>query len=162
MHSENSTQRIDKLYKEAVQGLRENMFVTPHTLEWYNYIKVLPEHLKTIYTIVVVENQVINGGFDQYFTNLYGQFAFMTVVSLQNINAFEKSVLASTALKIYNPENLNEIDYARWITKREWIRQEQFNNDTIHKAIESIDESYCNSKDDIVVLLDQYINRLAG
>jgi Domain of unknown function (DUF4375) len=157
MHLKNYTQRIDEMYKEAVQDLREDMFAKPDTLEWYNYIKALPKHLKTVYVIVVLENQIINGGFDQYFTNLYGQFAFMVVASLQNIKAFEKSELVSKALKIYNPQNLSENGYVQWITKRDWIRQEQFNNDAIKKAIVPIDENYWSSKDNVVELLNQYI-----
>jgi hypothetical protein len=86
MHLENSkTHKVVLFYNEAVKGLTTEMLTKPITLDWYKHIRSLPTSLRTVYCIVVLETQVNNGGFDQYFSNLYGQFAFDTILMLRNI-----------------------------------------------------------------------------
>ena len=65
-------QRIETAYTKVVSGLQESYFAAEPAFEWYDHILALSNHLQVTYVIVVLHNQVINGGFDQYFSNGYG------------------------------------------------------------------------------------------
>ncbi|AQX06614.1 DMP19 family protein [Elizabethkingia meningoseptica] len=69
---------IENTYSEATKGIKEEWFYTDIPY-WYSYIVNLPKKLRTTYLIVILENQVSNGGFHQYFINAYGQFAKETI-----------------------------------------------------------------------------------
>lgn len=147
--------KLDKIYSEAVEGINERMLLNPESLEWFNYVNKLPDFQKTVYLIVVLENQVNNGGFDQYFFNLYGQFAFLTISALNRIKAFEKEELLKKVLSIYNPDNLTEIAFAQYLTKRDWMKihgvNDLYENELNHK--------YWNSTDNALVLLNNFISQ---
>jgi hypothetical protein len=157
MHSiNNNNQSIEYFYLRATKGIGFAILEHPDTLEWFMYVKNLPEPLKTVYAVTVLENQITNGGFDQYFSNLYGQFAFITIFALQKIKANQKSKLLTEALCIYNPLNLSEHEFAKWLTKREWLKELNLKN--LLKQTESIDKSYWNSNEDVLLLLNNFIN----
>jgi hypothetical protein len=156
MHLENSkTNKVIFIYDEAVKGLTPELLTKPNTLDWYKHIMSLPISLRTVYCIVVLETQVNNGGFDQYFSNLYGQFAFDTILMLRSIKAFEKAQLLIEALQVYNLNNLIKEDFVIWLTRRDWILQAD--NELLSNKTINIDKAYWNSKDDIVSLLGNYV-----
>ena len=88
---------IDRIYSNAVEDLKEEWFKTNST-EWYNHIINLPEKEKVVYTIAVLDMEINNGGFNQYFINGYGQFAKETIESLKTISAFKASEILTKAL----------------------------------------------------------------
>lgn len=77
---------IDLVYESAVKGLKDE-WLESKSSKWYDYIVNLPENEKVVYTIAVLDMQINNGGFNQYFVNGYGQFARETIKSLELINA---------------------------------------------------------------------------
>ncbi|MDP1148140.1 hypothetical protein Q6256_27355, partial [Klebsiella pneumoniae] len=62
----NNQELIGKFYSESVKGIDGEWFVS-NSQQWYSYIINLPQNLQTTYLIVVLENQVLNGGFHQCF-----------------------------------------------------------------------------------------------
>jgi hypothetical protein len=108
---------ITKKYAEAVQGIKAEWFEKPDN-KWYDYLINLPIELQTTYLLIVLHNQVFNGGFHQYFVNGYGQFAKETIDALIEIGAFRKAELLKKALDEVNAENDSlEVFREKLITK---------------------------------------------
>lgn len=89
---------IEQNYAEAIKGLREEWLNEPG-VQWFNYVVNLREQLQTTYLVIVLDNQVINGGLHQYFVNGYGQFAEETIDALIRIGAIEKAELLKKAFR---------------------------------------------------------------
>lgn len=96
--------KVDEIFAAAVKGLREEWFNFADD-NWYQYVMNLPVHEKVTYLVIILEAQVLNGGFDQYFANRYGIFANMTIESLNLIGAVKKAALLERAVAIVNVDN---------------------------------------------------------
>ncbi|MGC4040330.1 MAG: DUF4375 domain-containing protein [Flavobacterium sp.] len=146
---------IDKTYQAAVRGLKEEWFNNP-SLNWFNYIQNLSSQEKTTYCIVVLDNQVFNGGFHQYFSNGYGQFASSTIKALKNIGAVKKANLLNEALQIVNPKNIEDREFALNLLKFEI--DPLFKEDTLFEPLEKLDDQYENhSEEDLQILLENFL-----
>ena len=96
---------IDFVYKCAVENLKDEWIET-ESIKWYEHIVNLPEKERVVYTVTILDMQVNNGGFNQYFVNGYGQFAKETIKSLELINTYEISKILTRALnKVKNGLN---------------------------------------------------------
>jgi hypothetical protein len=146
---------ITKKYAEAVQGINAEWFEKPDN-KWYDYVINLPIQLQITYLVVVLHNQVFNGGFHQYFVNGYGQFAKETINALVEIGAFRKAELLKEALGIVNFENDNsEIFREKLITKK--IKALFVGND-LDDPLNKLDDEYYDSEvEDINLLLGKYL-----
>ncbi|MBC9914082.1 DMP19 family protein [Chitinophaga varians] len=97
------TEQVSKAFELAVGGLTEEWFQLQDD-SWYQYVTALPLQLRVVYLIEVLDAQVFNGGFHQYFSNRYGMFALSTIDALRTIGAAEKSSLLEKAYTLVNPE----------------------------------------------------------
>ncbi len=61
----------------------------------------LNEYEKNVIFIEMLEGQVNNGGFDQYFFNSSGEYAHETLTALESINAPKIAELLNQAIKIF-------------------------------------------------------------
>jgi hypothetical protein len=107
------------------------------------------------YLIVLLENQVFNGGFDQYFANCYGQFALDTVAALNSINAPQKSELLKRAYEIVNVENWTSDAFRNKLIEGEMMSL--FDDDLMAKLDLLDDEYYRAENEDLLVLLNKYL-----
>ncbi|WBV60635.1 DUF4375 domain-containing protein [Chryseobacterium camelliae] len=82
---------IANKYEKAVSELNEELL--KNCDNWYNYVLNLPKDQQVVYTVVLLNWQVENGGFHQYFFNSYGQFAYLTIKNLKLIGANERAQL---------------------------------------------------------------------
>jgi hypothetical protein len=64
----------------------------------------LPPAVRAIYTTTVLENEVVNGGFNQYFWNSSGQLAFMALEGLDLIGATGHAAILGAAIATYESE----------------------------------------------------------
>ena len=148
--------KIEKVYAEATMHLKEDWFSSSST-EWYDHVMSLQERVRDTYLIVILHNQVFNGGFHQYFINRYGQFAYETIEALKRIRAFKKAKLLSLALKVVNPTETsrNEFRIKIWNRTLETI----FDSDASMEPLDNLDEQYYELEDDenIGALLDDYL-----
>lgn len=145
---------IEKIYLESTKGIQKEWFVSelPH---WYSYIINLPKHLQVTYLTVILENQVINGGFHQYFVNAYGQFAKETVDALIEIGAFEKSNLLDKARNIVQG-GLNDEEFRKGLINK--TLGKLFIDDDLFDPLEDLDNIYYDLEDeDISDLLGKYL-----
>lgn len=147
----------DKTYSDAVKGIKEEWFYSdvPH---WYSYVVNLPKHLQVTYLTVILENQVLNGGFHQYFVNSYGQFAKETIDALIEIGAFKKSNLLEKALHIVQDKDMSDENFRKELVNK--TLKKLFIDDDLFDPLEELDDIYYSLEDeDISVLLGEYLNK---
>jgi hypothetical protein len=65
----------------------------------YEVVTALPIAIQDVFNTWVLENEVANGGFNQYFWNSSGQFAEEAVEGLKRIGAPKHSALLLTAME---------------------------------------------------------------
>ncbi|AYB31257.1 DMP19 family protein [Chryseolinea soli] len=149
---------IGKKYAEAVKGIKAEWLKTTDS-RWYDYVVGLPSDLQVTYLVVVVHNQVFNGGFHQYFFNGYGQFAKETIRSLIKINAPRRAELLVKALKLVNKEGWPDNVFRERLLKKD-LRQ-LFVDDDLFEPLNQLDIQYYDYDDkeeeDIVQRLSNYL-----
>lgn len=146
---------IEKNYIKAVSGLKEVWLLPPKSNKWYEYITSLPVNEQLTYMIIVLNNQVFNGGFHQYFTNGYGQFALKTVNHLKLIGANEKADILLKAYTIVNYKNVNEQEFRIALLNK--LIEKLFISDDLFSPLDKIDDEYDNSNENIEQLLNEYL-----
>lgn len=147
---------IDNNYKKAVKGLNETILADKDL--WYSHIINLPQNLQVTYTIAVLNQQVLNGGFHQYFFNSYGQFAYLTVDHLKSIKAFKSAAILDRAINLVNIEGMSLNEFRTKIFERELSRLVDFDDD-LCDALEKLDDEYIDldKDEDLEQLLVDYI-----
>lgn len=154
----NNQELIEKTYLEATKGIKEDWFLSDIPY-WYSYVVNLSTHIQITYLTVVLENQVLNGGFHQYFANSYGQFAKETIDALIEIGAFKKANLLDKALKIVQDKNMDDEEFRKVLMNK--TLQKLFIEDDLFNPLEELDDLYYDIEDeDIVDLLGVYLNKL--
>lgn len=147
---------IERTYLESTKGIKEEWFYSevPH---WYSHIINLPKDLQITYLTVILENQVLNGGFHQYFVNSYGQFAKETIEALIEIGAFKKSNLLEKALNIVQ-DDIGDVEFRNKLINRSLNKL--FVDDDLFKPLEELDDVYYDIEDeDVSDLLGEYLNK---
>lgn len=92
---------------ELAQYLHDFVLSVHDGLGWENESKTvqeLPTALRAVYLVFMVESEVHNGGYIQYFGNNGDGFADETVVLLEKIGATEKARLTALATKAFRRE----------------------------------------------------------
>lgn len=148
---------IETKYAESVQGIKEEWFVD-NSNNWYNYIMQLPTELKITYLVVVLHNQVFNGGFHQYFINGYGQFSKATINALLEIKAINKAELLEKALKLVSADIDNDAIFRKKLLNKEI--NNLFQNDILFEPLDKLDSKYYKNEDEnIEQLLGNYLQK---
>lgn len=65
----------------------------------------LPRGFQIVYTTRVLEDEVNNGGFNQYFYNSSGQFADKAVESYQALGLYDHAQIVREAIQVFNDES---------------------------------------------------------
>jgi len=141
-------------YEAAVLKIEEEWLIKDYA-KWYEHITALPEHLQITYLIVLMDNQVFNGGFDQYFVNGYGLFATETIRALIKIGAKQKANLLEKAFKRINKDNDSDPVFRRRIFNKEILAL--FNDEKLEIFLEKLDDAYYESSEEIDELLATYL-----
>lgn len=148
---------IDKNYSEAVKGLDEG--ILKNCDAWYNYVLNLPKVQQVVYTVVLLNWQVENGGFHQYFFNSYGQFAYLTIKNLKLIGTPQRANLLDDATHLVNEEYLIEDAFRHLIFNRELSKIVDFDENLFNK-LNDLDDKYYNMEDEnILDYLEDYLNK---
>ena len=147
---------IDKNYSEAVKGLDEEILNDCDA--WYNYVLKLPKTQQVVYTIILFNWQIENGGFHQYFINSYGQFAYLTIKNLKLIEAPQRADLLDSATHLVNEEYFIEDKFRHLIFNREFSKIVDFDGALFDKLNELDDKYYDMEKENVYNLLQQYLD----
>jgi len=110
--------------------------------------------VKTTYLIGVLNQQVLNGGFQQYYDNRYGRFAYETLTALKEIKAKNTHDLLRKSLELINPKGITNKDFRELIIKRNYET-----NTIIEDSLNELDNIYYSLSDmeDIEQLLGDYL-----
>lgn len=144
---------IDFTYSSAIKNLKED-WLKDSSPEWYNYIINLKEKEKVVYTIAILDMEVNNGGFNQYFINGYGQFARETINSLKKIGANKTAeILIEVLGRIQN--NLSDDTFRNNLLNGKI--KDLYEDDILDNFLSFMDNQYYKYEDDIGALLGKYL-----
>lgn len=130
---------VEILYDSAVKGLTEGMLLDEK--KWYNCVVALPLSEQIVYTVGVLNWQVENGGFHQYFFNGYGQFVFLTLKNLKVLGASDHYSLLHSAVKLINEDSLDESSFRSIIFNRRHKKIVEFEKELFGK-LNDLDTRY--------------------
>lgn len=146
---------VDFYYSNATKGINEEWLINPDE-NWYNYISYLPEKEKVTYHIAILDEEVANGGFNQYFINGYGQFAKDTICSLKLIKADLSALILEKAYESVNKEKLNDKVFRDKLLLGKIKELYEYDND-LNNSLSELDDEYNEYKDNIAALLVDYL-----
>lgn len=148
-------QIINQFYVKALEGLKDE-WLTAETSQWYDYIMALPEKERFTYMIMVMQEQVFNGGFHQYFSNTYGRFVFETISALKQIGAIQHAGLLEQVLQTINKKNDPPKIFREKVAAKNF--DSSFNSDEVEDKLEDLVSEYIDlDEDEIFKLLGKYL-----
>lgn len=146
---------IDYVYYDiAGKYLNEKIEDWSRTKKWYETVFELSEPVRLTYCVGVLNMQVMNGGFEQYYDNDYGIFAEETLKGLKQIGAELTWELLKSSLDILKKHNRTQSELFEFITKSKyWDIKE------IEQVFDRLDKQYYNieNKEDLTELLGNYL-----
>ena len=113
-------------------------------------IAALPEERHMVYCIGLLEAEINNGGFYQYFVNTEGALAAQTKRYLEKINAPIASKLLKKAVEIFSPMPADDED--AWYEKLDEI-DEKYGDE-----LDKLDEEYYEQVENLAALTINYLN----
>lgn len=137
---------------EAVEELRQSFykrFVQIVTNVDDDRFTELEPDARDIFVVGLLEGEVNNGGFSQYFWNTEGQHAAATVEVLKRIGAKDTASLLRRAMKLYGAPPKDDLD--EWYDRLERVESEH------PDAIAELDEHFYEGVDDLSVLVMKHL-----
>lgn len=101
------------------------------------------------FCISILEMEVNNGGFDQFFTNSSGYFALEVLEALKEIHAFRTADILERAIGI---------SYQNGYPRDRAKHQEVLSTD-IEEALDEIDSAFYKYEDDLSTLVNKYLGQ---
>lgn len=155
----NNENNLDEIYKEAVNGIKNEWFSSFEGYKiWYSFVINLPIKLKSVYLLNILESQVLNGGFHQYFSNKYGIFSFETLSILEIIGANQKHNLLSKALNFVNSKESDKIQFIEDILFGD-METLHFDSEVFNE-LDKLDDLYYKSEDDLLKLITTFLSKI--
>ena len=147
-----NTELIDKLYNSAGEQLQSSVADWANYDLWRNSVSELDETQKSVYLIGVLNQQVLNGGFIQYFDNSYGMFGYETLRILRTIGATASANLLEQALNLVNHEQLSEPEFSKYIS-------DNLVDENVCDELDQLDDQYyeLENSEDLEDLLANWI-----
>lgn len=149
-----NNENISQYYRDAVAGLNEKILNDSEL--WYSYVLNLPKHLQIVYTIVVLHQQIFNGGLHQYFFSSYGQFAYLTAENLRLVKAYNTALILEKAITMVNTDRDTVDAFRKKIYTRELEDTSEFDNE-LFSRLNDLDNKYDLLDEDINQLILDYI-----
>lgn len=109
----------------------------------------LEPEARDIFAVGLLEGEVNNGGFSQYFWNTEGQHAAATVDVLKRIGAKEAASLLRRAMKLYGAPPSGDVD--EWYDRLERVESEH------QDLLEELDEHFYECTDDLPMLVMKHL-----
>jgi hypothetical protein len=152
---------IDYVYTEiAGKKVRENVKDFSDFPRWRQVVNELPEQAARVYRIGILNLQVMNGGFIQYFDNGYGIFAYETLNDLKALQAKDTHQLLKEAVEIINKDNRTGEAFVNLILHRTF----DVNYNSICEQLDRLDNLYygLEETEDMEELLGTYLRKHIG
>ena len=116
----NDEDLISYTYDIAGQHLRKRINNWNNLGHWRKTVFELPEHVQITYMIGILNMQVMNGGFIQYYDNNYGIFAQETLIGLKTIKAELTYDLLKQSINILKKFNDPETELVNFIIEKRY------------------------------------------
>ncbi|RYD54315.1 MAG: DUF4375 domain-containing protein [Sphingobacteriales bacterium] len=130
---------IDHVYLQmAGNVVRDGVTDWSDFRQWKAAVASMPEPVQTTYRIGVLNIQVMNGGFIQYFDNGYGIFALDTLADYDKIQEPEYGIFLKKAIEVINTKNLGGDELAQYV----YFHQYRSVQNRIAERLELIDDEY--------------------
>ncbi|WP_075344217.1 DMP19 family protein [Tenacibaculum agarivorans] len=146
---------IDKHFNDVVKGLDEKN-LEDYNL-WHSYVNSLEIKQKATYLASILDGQVFNGGFHQYFLNSYGTFANLTLEILEKMNSIKLYKILSKVINEVNYLKLNIEDFNKIIFNRNLDKLVNFDDD-LYDSLDKYDDLYYQLRDDLINDLGKFIS----
>ena len=117
----------------------------------YAIVKNMPPGYMVIYSISLVEAEVGNGGFNQYFVNSSYRFANDALESYVKIGSKEYSVILKKAIDIYNQ------DKNKYEKLRNSMDMDEFSKSYDNNPLNDLDDAFYDCPENIDSLKIAYI-----
>ncbi len=143
--------------EEALEELRQSFykrFVEIVTNVDADQFTELESDARDIYLVGLLEGDVNNGGFSQYFWNTEGQHAADTVDVLKRIGAKETASLLRRAMKLYGAPPSGDLD--EWYDRLERVDSEHEDD------LAELDERFYEGIDDLSALVMRHLKARNG
>lgn len=105
------------------------------------------ERVTPFANIGVLEAEIINGGFNQYFFNSSGQNCFATLRLLKSTSKTKTAAILEHAIMLINPNKLSEAELIKKLRKRE---VDELNDDSDKAKLDSLDNEFFKSPDGVL------------
>lgn len=151
-----ATKIINELFNKAVSGLTSQVLNDDEM--WYNYIMNLPDKQRMVYTIGIFNQQVLNGGLHQYFSNHYGIFANETIKYLKFIKANKSAVILESAVILINEHHFSPYIFRTKISNNSFEKLNNFDN-ILCTSLESLDSEYYELNEKLEELMEEYLSK---
>ncbi|MDD6467521.1 MAG: DMP19 family protein [Erysipelotrichaceae bacterium] len=115
--------------------------------EYGDDIKQLNEHERVFFVTQILEQEVNNGGFSQFFYNSSGDFANELIDSFIKIGAFQTAEICKKALTIFNGKVLTDRDE----------REKQLDRLNCEDLLNECDDAFYNYEENLEALNYDYI-----
>lgn len=122
----------------------------------YARVEALPENLRPFITTYMLDAEVNNGGFVQWFWNSAGRFATLVPEDLRRIGAAEHAELVARAVAIHDAEK-PAFDKAQ----NSWTPDKAFSQLAKTSKLRELDDQYYALKIKLEPLIDAYALRVA-
>lgn len=143
---------IDYFYTLSVKGIDVNWFnENVDYNKWYNHVINLPLNQKVAYVLSIMDEEVSNGGFEQYFGNKYGIFIYEVLEALIIIKANRTAQIIDSVIKLINPKNENKETVILKIIQDKIIFNEN--------ELEQLDDLYFLYEDNLGELIGNYLRQ---
>lgn len=145
---------IDYVYSIAGNHLENKIKDWSDWQYWRATVLELPEPVIYTYCIGILNNQVINGGFLQYYDNRYGIFCRETVKAFESIKASATSQIVSDSILTLEKLKEPNIDLLDFIVNNEFWGNQQLESD-----LGLLDDKYyaLEDEEDLGKLLGDYL-----
>jgi hypothetical protein len=149
---------IETFYDEAVKGILANKLILSNFDLWNKYYLELPEKEQVVYTVVLFDWQVNNGGFHQYFLNPYGVFCYYTVENLVKIKCAKQADLLERAISVIYDQTHQKGEFLRKIFNRKLESVNGFDGPVLEELSLLDNKYYEIAEDDVNNKLRDYLN----
>jgi hypothetical protein len=117
----------------------------------FGAFKSLPRGMQYVYSTILLEGEVENGGFNQYFFNIASDYALEALDGYKRIGAVDHATLVRQAIAVYHRE--------RWFHFRIRLRRslESFFESYKHTRLSEVDAIFFELDEDPTALRGRYI-----
>lgn len=117
-----------------------------------NDLVTLNDEENLIYSIAILEQEVNNGGFGQYFFNTSGSLAYLTLESLEKVGAKKTKKLLEQAIKIAFDGNIP----SDWDERQEkLLTLDKYGEEKLNE----LDHQFYKTEENIEELVNAYLSR---